>query len=73
MNDYLERRFMRITVELDEILLEKAQNLTGVMEKSALIHLALKTLIERESARRLASLGGSQLQLSTPSRRRQGI
>jgi Arc/MetJ family transcription regulator len=73
MNDYLERRFMRITVELDEILLEKAQNLTGVMEKSALIHLALKTLIERESARRLASLGGSQPQLSTPSRRRQGI
>ncbi len=51
---------MRTTVALDDALLANAQALTGVKEKSALLREALKALIERESARRLARLGGSQ-------------
>ncbi|MBL8499633.1 MAG: type II toxin-antitoxin system VapB family antitoxin, partial [Nitrosomonas sp.] len=49
--------------------LQKAQALTHVQEKSALVKEALKALIERESARRLASLGGSEPQLETIPRR----
>lgn len=48
---------MRTTVVLDDELLEKAQALTHLKEKSSLIKEALKVLIERESAKRLASLG----------------
>jgi Arc/MetJ family transcription regulator len=51
---------MRTTVALDDELLAKAQEFTGLKEKSALINQALKTLVEREAARRLARLGGSQ-------------
>jgi Arc/MetJ family transcription regulator len=51
---------MRTTLNLDDDLLEAAQRLTGVREKTALVRLALKTLVERESARRLARLGGSE-------------
>lgn len=51
---------MRTTVALDDELLSKAQEFTGVKEKSALINRALRTLVEREAARRLARLGGSQ-------------
>ena len=51
---------MRTTVALDDELLAKAQEFTGLKEKSALINRALKTLVEREAARRLARLGGSQ-------------
>jgi Arc/MetJ family transcription regulator len=61
---------MRITVTLDDELISKAQALTGQMQKSALIREALKALIERESARRLARLGGSEPGLKTPWRRR---
>ncbi|QND51729.1 type II toxin-antitoxin system VapB family antitoxin [Phyllobacterium sp. 628] len=50
---------MRATLALDDDLIAKAQAFTGVQEKSALIHEALKALIERESARRLALLGGN--------------
>jgi Arc/MetJ family transcription regulator len=50
---------MRITVALDDDLVRIAQELTGVSEKTALLREALKALIERESARRLASLGGT--------------
>jgi Arc/MetJ family transcription regulator len=53
-----EEKTMRTTIVLDDELLEKAQTLTNLKEKSALIREALKALIERESARRLASLGG---------------
>ena len=60
---------MRTTIVLDDELLEKAQALTHVQEKSALVKEALKALIERESARRLASLGGSESQLDTIPRR----
>lgn len=61
---------MRTTLALDDELLEKAQSLTGLKEKSALVREALKALIERESARRLARLGGSERDLRAPPRRR---
>jgi hypothetical protein len=50
---------MRITLILDESLLDEAHRLTGMRERTALIHEGLRALIERESARRLARLGGS--------------
>jgi Arc/MetJ family transcription regulator len=61
---------MRTTLALDDDLLANAQSLTGLTEKSSLVREALKALIERESARRLARLGGSEPQLKTPRRRR---
>jgi Arc/MetJ family transcription regulator len=61
---------MRTTLALDDDLLERAQDLTGLREKSAIVREALKALIERESARRLARLGGSQPDLVVPPRRR---
>jgi len=61
---------MRTTLALDDALLAKAQALTGVQEKAALVREALKALIERESARRLARLGGSEPSLTRPRRRR---
>lgn len=51
---------MRITVALDDDLLAKAQALTGISEKSALIREALRALIERESARSLACPGAAE-------------
>jgi Arc/MetJ family transcription regulator len=54
---------------LDDELLAEAQDLTGLKEKSSLIREALKALIERESARRLARLGGSEPDLKAPPRR----
>ena len=62
---------MRTTLAIDDTLLAKASGLTGLKEKSALVREALKALIERESARRLARLGGTQPQLSVPHRRQQ--
>jgi Arc/MetJ family transcription regulator len=61
---------MRTTLALDDELLKKAQAYTGLREKSALIREALRALIERESARRLARLGGSEPDLMTVPRRR---
>jgi Arc/MetJ family transcription regulator len=61
---------MRTTLALDDELLAKAQAFTGLQEKSALVREALKALIERESARRLARLGGSERDLKIPARRR---
>lgn len=61
---------MRTTLAIDDELLAKAQALTGVKEKSGLVREALKALIERESARRLARLGGSEPELDAPPRRR---
>ena len=61
---------MRTTVALDDELVAKAQAFTGLQEKSALLREALKALIARESARRLALLGGSEPQLSAAPRRR---
>lgn len=61
---------MRTTLALDDELVAKAQEFTGLKEKSALVREALKALVERESARRLAQLGGSEPQLTPPPRRR---
>ena len=61
---------MRTTLALDDELIAKAQAYTGLTEKSALVREALKALIERESARRLARLGGTEPSLTAPSRRR---
>jgi Arc/MetJ family transcription regulator len=61
---------MRTTLALDDELVAKAQALTGVKEKSALVREALKALIERESARRLALLGGTEPDLKLTPRRR---
>lgn len=60
---------MRTTLVLDEELLAKAQAFTGLKEKSALVREALKALIERESARRLARLGASEPDLKPVPRR----
>lgn len=61
---------MRTTLNVQKELVEKAQRLTGIEERTALIHEGLKALIERESARRLASLGGSEPRLKSVPRRR---
>jgi Arc/MetJ family transcription regulator len=61
---------MRTTLALDDDLLQQAQEFTGVEEKTALIREALKALIERESARRLAALGGAIPALKAVPRRR---
>lgn len=64
---------MRTTLALDDDLLAKAQDLTGVREKSALVREALKALVQRESALRLARLGGSAPDLKDPPRRRSAL
>jgi len=63
---------MRTTVNLDEALLAEARRLSGVEERTALLHEALRALIARESARRLARLGGSEPRLKSAPRRRSG-
>ena len=60
---------MRTTLALDDDLVAEAQRLTGVAEKAALIRVALRALIERESARRLARLGGTEPALKDIPRR----
>jgi Arc/MetJ family transcription regulator len=61
---------MRTTINLDEQLIEQAQRITGTQERTALIHEGLRALIARESARRLARLGGSDPKATAPARRR---
>jgi len=63
---------MRTTVTLDNELVEKARFYTGIKETPALIREALKSLIEREAARRLARLGGTEPDLRPVPRRRMG-
>lgn len=60
---------MRTTVTLDDDLLEKAVFYTGIREKSALIREALRALVQREAARRLARLGGTEPDLKPIPRR----
>ncbi len=60
---------MRTTINIDDQLLGEAQRVTGMKERTALIHEGLRALIERESARRLARLGGSEPQLQPVPRR----
>jgi Arc/MetJ family transcription regulator len=61
---------MRTTINLDDELVSEAQRITGVKERTALVHEGLRALIERESARRLARLGGSEPRLQPIPRRR---
>ncbi len=61
---------MRTTITIDDELFADAQELTGIKEKSALVNASLKALVEREAARRLARLGGSQPHLKPIPRRR---
>jgi Arc/MetJ family transcription regulator len=61
---------MRTTINLDDDLLAEAQRLTGIRERTALVHEGLRLLIQREAARRLARLGGSAPDLEMPPRRR---
>jgi len=69
MHRLIREPFMRTTLSLDDALLAKAQQLTGVTEKSALVREALRALIARESARRLARLGGTEPDLESVPRR----
>ena len=61
---------MRTTINLDDQLLSEAQRMTGIKERTALLHAGLRALLERESSLRLAKLGGSEPQLETIPRRR---
>jgi Arc/MetJ family transcription regulator len=61
---------MRTTLNIEDTLVEKASELTGIKEKTALVKLGLEALIARESARRLAKLGGTEAQLKPIPRRR---
>ncbi len=61
---------MRTTLNIDDQLLEDAQRLTGITERTALVREALNALVERESARRLARLGGAEPALKKVPRRR---
>jgi Arc/MetJ family transcription regulator len=61
---------MRTTLIIDDELLSKAQELSGLREKTAVLHAGLQALISRENARRLAALGGSERALRRVPRRR---
>jgi len=61
---------MRTTLIIDDELLSKAQELSGLREKTAVLHAGLQALISRENARRLAALGGSERALKPIPRRR---
>jgi len=62
---------MRTTINIDDALLAKAAKLAGPLDRSAVVHEGLRALIERESARRLARLGGTQTAMKAAPRRRQ--
>ncbi|MDD5272277.1 MAG: type II toxin-antitoxin system VapB family antitoxin [Methylovulum sp.] len=64
---------MRTTITLDEALLLKAQALSGLQERNALIREALNALIQRESAKRLAKLAGSETPLQDIPRQRETV
>lgn len=64
---------MRTTITIDDALLESAREMTGIQERSTLIHDGLRALIQREAARRLAALGGSAPDLVVPPRRRSPV
>jgi len=64
---------MRTTLNIEDNLMDKASSLTGIKGKTALVKLGLEALIARESARRLAKLGGTQKQLKAIPRRRGAV
>jgi Arc/MetJ family transcription regulator len=61
---------MRTTININDEILEKAAQLTGIKEKTALVRMGLEALIARENSRRLAKLGGTEKQLAAVPRRR---
>ena len=61
---------MRTTLNIDDDLVEKARQYTGIREKTALVHEGLKALVAREAARRLSALGGSQPDFRAAPRRK---
>jgi len=61
---------MRTTLNIEDELLSRAAKLTGVKEKTSLVRLGLEALIARESAKRLAALGGTEENLALIPRRR---
>jgi len=61
---------MRTTLIIDESLIERARQLTGIQEKTALVRAGLEALIAREAGKRLAALGGAQPKISDIRRRR---
>jgi Arc/MetJ family transcription regulator len=61
---------MRTTINLDDALIAEAQQITGISERTRLLHEGLRALVERESAKRLARLGGTQPDLEKVTRRR---
>jgi len=61
---------MRTTLNIDDGLLREARRLTGLTEKTALVHEGLRALIAREAARRLALLGGTEKKTLLPIGRR---
>ncbi len=61
---------MRTTLNIEDELLARAAELTGIKEKTALVKLGLEALIARESAQRLAALGGTEKNLEMIPRRR---
>ncbi|HMK57044.1 MAG TPA: type II toxin-antitoxin system VapB family antitoxin [Dissulfurispiraceae bacterium] len=61
---------MRTTLNIEDELIEKAMRLTGIREKTSLVKLGLQALVARESAKRLAKMGGTQKGLTTVPRRR---
>ncbi|MCX6562439.1 MAG: type II toxin-antitoxin system VapB family antitoxin [Candidatus Aminicenantes bacterium] len=61
---------MRTTINIDDTILGKASELTGIKEKTALVRMGLEALIVRESAKRLAKLGGTEKKLQPIPRRR---
>ncbi len=63
---------MRTTLNVEDELLDQAAKLTGIKEKTSLVRLGLRALIERECGKRLASLGGTEKKLRRISRRRAG-
>jgi len=61
---------MRTTLNIEDELLARAAELTGIKEKTFLVRLGLEALIARESAKRLAALGGTEKDLEMIPRRR---
>lgn len=61
---------MRTTLNIDDELIKKAAGLTGIKDKTSLVHLGLEALIELESYRRLAALGGTEKNIGDIRRRR---
>ena len=61
---------MRTTLNIDDEILKKASELTGIREKTSLVRLGLEALIARESSKRLAALGGTEKEVQDIPRRR---